>query len=117
MTPLTSPSREALGPSNTFYPSSLSDVVGLKDPELKVELCPGSALSALSLIDSHCLCFAAQVTSVEALTKTEFVLSLQAQAPACFVWLKSGQIRGRFSDNGFLQTQSSQKVNGHRGRN
>ena len=38
MTPLNLSSGEALGPINTFYLSSLSGVVGLKDPKLKVRI-------------------------------------------------------------------------------
>lgn len=37
MTPLDLSSGKDLGPTNVFYPSSLSEAVGLKDAQLKVK--------------------------------------------------------------------------------
>ena len=44
------------------------------------------------------------------MTKTEFSVSIQAQSPACFVWLVAKDVRGRFSENGFLLTEPSKSV-------
>ena len=38
MTPVDLSTREELGPTNVFYPSSLSEAVGLEDPYLKVKI-------------------------------------------------------------------------------
>ena len=38
MTPVDLSTREELGPTNVFYPSSLSEAVGLEDPHLKVKI-------------------------------------------------------------------------------
>lgn len=40
----------------------------------------------------------------------QFEMRVEAESPAPFVWLKSGNITGRFSENGFLQMQKSKKV-------
>jgi len=40
----------------------------------------------------------------------EFSVSIEAQSPACFVWLVAKDIRGRFSENGFLLTEPSKTV-------
>ena len=37
MTPEDVSNGEDLGPTNVFYPANLSEVVGLKDPQLKVK--------------------------------------------------------------------------------
>ena len=37
-------------------------------------------------------------------------MSFQAQFPACFVWLVAKDVRGRFSENGFLLTEPSKTV-------
>jgi len=37
MTPLDLSTGVDLGPTNVFYPASLSEAVGLKDPQLKVK--------------------------------------------------------------------------------
>ena len=44
------------------------------------------------------------------MSKTEFSVSVQAQSPACFVWLVAKDVRGRFSENGFLLTEPSKTV-------
>ncbi|XP_068702128.1 beta-mannosidase-like [Montipora foliosa] len=74
-----------LGPTNVFYPTSLSQAVGLNDPHLKV-------------------------VKVRQNSKAEFSVSIQAQSPACFVWLVAKDVRGRFSENGFLLTEPSKTV-------
>ena len=40
----------------------------------------------------------------------EFSVSIKAQSPACFVWLVAKDVRGRFSENGFLLTEPSKTV-------
>jgi len=85
MTPLDLSTGVDLGPTNVFYPASLSEAVGLKDPQLKV-------------------------VKVSLMTKTEFSVSIQAHSPACFVWLVAKDVRGRFSENGFLLTEPSKSV-------
>lgn len=51
-----------------------------------------------------------QVLKVSQLSKTEFSVSIQAQSPACFVWLVAKDVRGRFSENGFLLTEPTKAV-------
>ena len=51
-----------------------------------------------------------QVLKVSQLSKTEFSVSIQAQSPACFVWLVAKDVRGRFSENGFLLTEPTKVV-------
>jgi len=43
----------------------------------------------------------------------EFSVSVEAQSPACFVWLVAKDVRGRFSENGFLLTEPSKTVSSH----
>ncbi|XP_062838485.1 beta-mannosidase isoform X1 [Anolis carolinensis] len=69
-------------PSNHYFLSSPKDAVGLKNPQLHVSVSQGG---------------------------DHFRLLLEATAIAPFVWLDAGNIRGRFSDNGFLLTEK-QKV-------
>ena len=38
MTPVDFSTEEDLGPANVFFPSNLSDAIGLQDPQLKVEI-------------------------------------------------------------------------------
>ena len=38
MTPIDFSTEEDLGPANVFFPSNLSDAIGLQDPQLKVEI-------------------------------------------------------------------------------
>ena len=38
MTPVDFSTAEYLGPTNVFFPSDLSDAIGLQDPQLKVEI-------------------------------------------------------------------------------
>lgn len=85
MTPIDFSTEEDLGPANVFFPSNLSDAIGLQDPQLKI-------------------------SKVAQLSKTEFRVSVQAQSPACFVWLVAKDVRGRFSENGFLLTEPSKTV-------
>ncbi|KAJ7385974.1 hypothetical protein OS493_012306 [Desmophyllum pertusum] len=40
----------------------------------------------------------------------EFSVSVEAQSPACFVWLVAKDVRGRFSENGFLLTEPTKTV-------
>ena len=40
----------------------------------------------------------------------EFSVSIEAQSPACFVWLVAKDVRGRFSENGFLLTEPFKTV-------
>ncbi|CAH3035890.1 unnamed protein product, partial [Porites lobata] len=85
MTPIDFSTEEDLGPANVFFLSNLSDAIGLQDPQLKI-------------------------SKVAQLSKTEFRVSVQAQSPACFVWLMAKDVRGRFSENGFLLTEPSKTV-------
>lgn len=86
MRPLNLSSGKDLGPINVFYPSNLSEAVGLKDPRLKI-------------------------AKVARMSETrEFSVSVEAQSPACFVWLVAKNVRGRFSENGFLLTEPSKTV-------
>jgi len=43
----------------------------------------------------------------------EFSVSVEAQSPASFVWLVAKDVRGRFSENGFLLTEPSKTVCSH----
>ncbi|XP_015764921.1 PREDICTED: beta-mannosidase-like [Acropora digitifera] len=85
VTPADLSTGENLGPSNVFYPADLSEVVGLNEPQLKV-------------------------LKVTQKTKVEFTVSIGAQSPAVFVWLVSKDFNGRFSENGFLLTESFKTV-------
>lgn len=40
----------------------------------------------------------------------EFSVYIEAQSPACYVWLVAKDVRGRFSDNGFLLIEPSKTV-------
>ena len=42
--------------------------------------------------------------------KGEFSVYIEAQSPACYVWLVAKDVRGRFSDNGFLMIEPSKTV-------
>lgn len=42
--------------------------------------------------------------------KGEFSVYIEAQSPACYVWLVAKDVRGRFSDNGFLLIEPSKTV-------
>ncbi|XP_064470173.1 beta-mannosidase-like [Ornithodoros turicata] len=42
---------------------------------------------------------------------TDHTITLTTNHVALFVWLSSGRVRGRFSDNGFLMAQESVRVN------
>ncbi|KAK2563424.1 Beta-mannosidase, partial [Acropora cervicornis] len=46
------------------------------------------------------------VLKVTQKSKVEFTVSIGAQSPAVFVWLVSKDFNGRFSENGFLLTES-----------
>ncbi|XP_074621732.1 beta-mannosidase-like [Acropora palmata] len=85
VTPADLSTGENLGPSNVFYPANLSEVVGLNEPQLKV-------------------------LKVTQKSKVEFTVSIGAQSPAVFVWLVSKDFNGRFSENGFLLTESFKTV-------
>lgn len=39
-----------------------------------------------------------------------FDVTISTQKPAAFVWLDVGEIRGRFSDNGFIFAQAERTV-------
>ena len=43
----------------------------------------------------------------------EFTVSIGAQSSAVFVWLTSKDFDGRFSENGFLLTESFKTVHTH----
>ena len=42
--------------------------------------------------------------------QNEFMIQLETNAVAPFVWLEASGIRGRFSDNGFLLMEASKNV-------
>ncbi|XP_031570890.1 beta-mannosidase-like [Actinia tenebrosa] len=76
---------KTLGPINIFYLASLSKAIGLQNPKLKV-------------------------TNVKQASKSEIVFDVFAKFPTPFVWLSSGALKGRFSENGFLQTRNAKTV-------
>ena len=119
MTPVDFSTEEDLGPANVFFPSNLSDAIGLQDPQLKVEIL-WKLIVPLFLYKSLLVTWRLshawpwdpffQISKVAQLSKTEFRVSVQAQSPACFVWLVAKDVRGRFSENGFLLTEPSKTV-------
>lgn len=84
--PVDASTGQDLGPTNVFYPTSLSEVEGISDPKLKI------------------------VKVARMPQKGEFSVYIEAQSPACYVWLVAKDVRGRFSDNGFLLIEPSKTV-------
>uniref|UniRef100_A0A6J0UK86 Beta-mannosidase n=1 Tax=Pogona vitticeps TaxID=103695 RepID=A0A6J0UK86_9SAUR len=70
-------------PTNYHFLSSLKDAVGLEDPQLHASV------------------------SQEG---DQFQILLHTTAIAPFVWLDSGNVMGRFSDNGFLLTEKQKLI-------
>lgn len=64
------------------------------------------------LFPSFCfLFFFWQIVKVSRMPqKGEFSVYIEAQSPACYVWLVAKDVRGRFSDNGFLLIEPSKTV-------
>ncbi|XP_048589787.1 beta-mannosidase isoform X2 [Nematostella vectensis] len=85
MTTTQTSTKISIAPTNTFFLSPWSAAVGMKDPLLKI-------------------------SDIHRSSKTGIAFTVSAQAPAAFVWLASGIMRGRFSDNGFHQTEKVKKV-------
>ncbi|CAB3979853.1 beta-mannosidase isoform X2 [Paramuricea clavata] len=51
-----------------------------------------------------------QILNISLIPFNEFLITLKSTALAPFVWLESGDIPGRFSDNGFLITQQFTQI-------
>lgn len=84
--PMDASTGEDLGPTNVFYPTSLSEALGMSDPRLKI------------------------VKVARTPKKGEYSVYIEAQSPACYVWLVAEDVRGRFSNNGFLLIEPSKTV-------
>lgn len=65
-----------------------------------------SPLMSLSSFDFLLL----QITEVTQISGHTFSIALSTTAMASFVWLETGQVMGRFSDNGFLLLQPATSV-------
>lgn len=65
-----------------------------------------SPLMSLSSFDFLLL----QITEVTQISGHTFSIALSTTAIAPFVWLETGQVMGRFSDNGFLLLQPATSV-------
>jgi len=160
-----------LGPRNSFFLSSLSRAVGLKDPQLKVcfnyvnsiwVLCFNTTsfhdhfviLQSYRFISFFSISFLVRsfhsilfhfiwfnyflsipdnfipfynislhfiflsfisllfhkITNIKLTSQGSFSIDVTAIFPAPFVWLSSGPVHGRFSQNGFLQVEPTNKV-------